>query len=60
MKFNVDSYHFKLLRDYERLSAFKEAIDQFAMEYLNNDDLEEIDENSSLAYDLGSRSGNLS
>ena len=29
MKFNVDSYHFKLLRDYERLSVFKEAIDEF-------------------------------
>ena len=30
MKFNVNSYHFKLLRDYDRLSAFKEAIDDYA------------------------------
>ena len=31
MKFNVNSYHFKLLKDYERLSAFKEAIDDYAI-----------------------------
>lgn len=64
MKFNVDSYHFKLLRDYERLSAFKEAIDQFAMEYSNSDDSKAIKENESsrisLAYDLGCGSGVLS
>lgn len=64
MKFNVDSYHFKLLRDYERLSAFKEAIDQFAMEYSNSDDSKAIKENesskTSLAYDLGCGSGVLS
>lgn len=60
MKFNVDSYHFKLLRDYERLSAFKEAIDQFAIEYLNPLDSEDTNENESLAYDLGCGSGVLS
>ena len=30
MKFNVNSYHFKLLRDYERLAVFKEAIEDYA------------------------------
>lgn len=71
MKFNVDSYHFKLLRDYERLAVFKEAIDEFAIYNLdkdldcsnsngdiNSDDDKKLD--CSLAYDLGCGSGVLS
>ena len=56
MKFNVNSYHFKLLRDYERLSAFKEAIDDYAIR-------NEGDSNGSkskVAFDLGCGSGVLS
>ena len=58
MKFNVNSYHFKLLRDYERLSAFKEAIDDYAKdsESKNCDSLG----NSKVAFDLGCGSGVLS
>lgn len=57
MKFNVNSYHFKLLRDIERLSAFKAAIDDYAKD-------NEIDSNPSdnnrVAFDLGCGSGVLS
>lgn len=66
MKFKVNSYHFKLLRDYERLSVFKEAIDEFAKERLNSNKNQYIDSNElnnsnlNLAYDLGSGSGVLS
>ena len=57
MKFNVNSYHFKLLRDYERLSAFKEAIDDYAKG--RNDAHSDLDEES-IAFDLGCGSGVLS
>ncbi len=66
MKFKVNSYHFKLLRDYERLSVFKEAIDEFAKERLNSNKNQYINSNGlnnsnlNLAYDLGSGSGVLS
>ena len=56
MKFKVNSYHFKLLRDYERLSAFKEAIDDYAIRngmYSNGS-------NDKVAFDLGCGSGVLS
>lgn len=56
MKFNVNSYHFKLLRDYERLSAFKEAIDDYAER--NPRDSNPSD--SKVAFDLGCGSGVLS
>lgn len=56
MKFNVNSYHFKLLRDYERLSAFKEAIDDYAIR--NGGDSN--DSTSKVALDLGCGSGVLS
>ena len=56
MKFKVNSYHFKLLRDYERLSAFKEAIDDYGirngMAYNGSD--------TKVAFDLGCGSGVLS
>ena len=58
MKFNVNSYHFKLLRDFERLSAFKEAIDDYAKDSgCNNCD---SSGNSKVAFDLGCGSGVLS
>ena len=38
MKFNVNSYHFKLLRDYERLSVFKEAIEDYTGKNNGNND----------------------
>ena len=61
MKFKVNSYHFKLLRDYERLSVFKEAIDEFANERLNSNKNNCLNNsNLNLAYDLGSGSGVLS
>ena len=58
MKFNVNSYHFKLLRDYERLSAFKEAIDDYA----KDGEFKDCDSsgNSKVAFDLGCGSGVLS
>lgn len=56
MKFKVNSYHFKLLRDYERLSAFKEAIDDYAIR--NGGDSN--DSTSKVAFDLGCGSGVLS
>lgn len=56
MKFNVNSYHFKLLRDYERLSAFKEAIGDYAIR--NGGDSN--DSTSKVAFDLGCGSGVLS
>ena len=56
MKFKVNSYHFKLLRDYERLSAFKEAIDDYAIRNDGNSN----DSNSKVAFDLGCGSGVLS
>ena len=56
MKFNVNSYHFKLLRDYERLSAFKEAIDDYAIR--NGGDSN--GSTSKVAFDLGCGSGVLS
>ena len=56
MKFKVNSYHFKLLRDYERLSAFKEAIDDYAK---SRDEDKSLD-GPSVAFDLGCGSGVLS
>ena len=56
MKFNVNSYHFKLLKDYERLSAFKEAIDDYAIRNNGNSN----DSDSKVAFDLGCGSGVLS
>lgn len=56
MKFKVNSYHFKLLRDYERLSAFKEAIDDYAIR--NGGDFN--GSNCKVAFDLGCGSGVLS
>ena len=56
MKFNVNSYHFKLLRDYERLSAFKEAIDEYAIRKGGNSN----DSDRKVAFDLGCGSGVLS
>ena len=47
MKFKTTPYHFDLLKDTERLSAFYEAISQY-------------DSNNQLAYDLGCGSGVLS
>ncbi|MBE6512052.1 MAG: methyltransferase domain-containing protein [Methanobrevibacter olleyae] len=56
MKFKVNSYHFKLLRDYERLSAFKEAIDEYAIRNCEDSN----GSNSKVAFDLGCGSGVLS
>lgn len=56
MKFKVDSYHFKLLRDYERLAVFKEAIDDYA----KSDEYEKSSDNPKVAFDLGCGSGVLS
>lgn len=56
MKFKVNSYHFKLLRDYDRLSAFKEAIDDYGKAI--GDDISSAD--SRMAFDLGCGSGVLS
>lgn len=56
MKFKVNSYHFKLLRDYERLSAFKEAIDDYAI----RNGMDSNGSNSKVAFDLGCGSGVLS
>ena len=56
MKFKVNSYHFNLLRDYERLSAFKEAIDDYAIRNNGNSN----DSDSKVAFDLGCGSGVLS
>ena len=50
MKFKVNSYHFKLLRDYERLSAFKEAIDDYG-KAIHGDEATSCA--SRLAFDLG-------
>ena len=58
MKFNVNSYLFKLLRDYERLSAVKEAIDDYAKDSGCNDC--DSSGNSKVAFDLGCGSGVLS
>ena len=58
MKFNVNSYQFKLLRDFERLSAFKEAIDDYAKDSGCNDC--DSSGNSKVAFDLGCGSGVLS
>ena len=56
MKFKVNSYHFKLLRDYERLSAFKEAIDDYAI----RNGMDSNGSNDKVAFDLGCGSGVLS
>ena len=56
MKFNVNSYHFKLLRDYERLSAFKEAINDYAI----RNGMDSNGSNDKVAFDLGCGSGVLS
>ena len=56
MKFNVNSYHFKLLKDYERLSAFKEAIDDYAIRNGGDSNYS----TSKVAFDLGCGSGVLS
>ena len=47
MKFKTTHYHFDLLKDEERISAFYEAI-------------EDLSVNQELAYDLGCGSGILS
>ena len=65
MKFKVNSYHFKLLRDYERLSVFKEAIDEYAKGMINDDSNSSDDGNSNpsntrMAFDLGCGCGVLS
>jgi predicted RNA methylase len=51
MLFKVNKYHQDLLKDWERLSVFYEAINEF---YLNNED------NNYLIHDLGCGSGILS
>lgn len=56
MKFKVNSYHFKLLRDYERLSVFKDAIDDYAI----RNGMDSNGSNSKVAFDLGCGSGVLS
>ena len=56
MKFKVNSYHFKLLRDYERLSAFKEAIDDYGI----RNSMDSNGSDSKVAFDLGCGSGVLS
>ena len=56
MKFKVNSYHFKLLRDYERLSAFKEAINDYAI----RNGMDSDGSNDKVAFDLGCGSGVLS
>ena len=56
MKFKVNSYHFKLLRDYERLSAFKEAINDYAI----RNGMDSNGSNDKVAFDLGCGSGVLS
>ena len=56
MKFKVNSYHFKLLRDYERLSAFKEAIDDYGI----RNGMASNGSDSKVAFDLGCGSGVLS
>ena len=63
MKFNVNSYHFKLLRDYERLSVFKEAIDDYAkvnVNYSRDKMIGDSDSSPKMAFDLGCGSGVLS
>ena len=76
MKFNVNSYHFKLLRDSERLSVFKEAIDDYANDYADNytddyadnytddyandNDGNHFSSTCGMAFDLGCGSGVLS
>jgi|GEM_PF-201222 len=73
MKFKVNSYHFNLLRDYQRLAVFKEAIsDYYKYDFLKNDSIsiksksnssDESNLNSnekSLCFDLGCGSGVLS
>ena len=53
MKFKVNSYHYNLLKDHERLSALKEAIFDF-MENHEGDSLDKT------AFDLGCGSGVMS
>ena len=69
MKFHVNSYHFKLLRDYERLSVFKEAIESYAEKFngeIDSHDVNCVNNNDScssedkIAFDLGCGSGVLS
>lgn len=61
MKFKVNSYHFKLLRDYERLAVFKEAIDDYAESNGGGKMNEEnVSNNPKVAFDLGCGSGVLS
>ncbi|AMK15140.1 methyltransferase domain-containing protein [Methanobrevibacter olleyae] len=69
MKFNLNSYHFKLLKDYERLSVFKEAIDDYAKtrkndynlsDNRNNDINSNLQSDKKIAFDLGCGSGVLS
>ena len=55
MKFKVNSYHFKLLRDYDRLSVFKEAIEDYAKNRKGIDH-----DSDKVAFDLGCGSGVLS
>lgn len=59
MKFKVNSYHFNLLRDYERLSVFKEAIDDFSKEMSIESTDNSEGSNIKVAYDLGAGSGVL-
>lgn len=55
MKFKVNSYHFKLLKDYDRLSVFKEAIEDYAKSRKGIDF-----DSDRVAFDLGCGSGVLS
>ena len=55
MKFKVNSYHFKLLKDYDRLSVFKEAIEDYAKSRRGIDF-----DSDRVAFDLGCGSGVLS
>ena len=53
MKFKVNSYHYNLLKDHERLSAFKEAI----CDFIENHDADSVEKT---AFDLGCGSGVMS
>lgn len=57
MKFKATSYHRNLIRDVDRVSVFKEAIDEYYLNYLSDGC---SDSSNTVAFDLGCGSGVLS
>lgn len=61
MKFFTTPYHFNLLKDYERLTVFYEAINDYYKKHINHYDMDsDVKKLENIIFDIGCGSGILS